>query len=480
MKKITKKVSQLFCGLLGVAFLATGCATVGNIKNTETEVIYNGNAVVSVGGYLYYGNSLADIENFSGDSDYTKSAKLSYLARLNTNIERNATSKDYSPKNVENVSKEVAGQKNNFMFVYENYIYYVTPKREQETNSDGKLENQFTHSVIYRSKLNGDSKKKLYTTSADISNIEVLKHTDGKYYIVFLAGSDLVKISIGNKCKVSTIATDVTSVGLPKTYQKDLEQSTLSWNGNIYYTTTRKDENNSDISGTTVYKVSVAGGEAKQVWTKQGSTLTIVGREKDNLYYTIGSVSYVLDTNKEETIVMDGDEYSICGATISDVNLIATSEVDYGVVFTSNNKINYMTRYGNSGTINFVSNNEPLTATIKAVSGRRVYLVSETGIYSADISKVFEQDSRGEIAVECETLVSMTKISQELFGFDGKYVYYYATLEDIEEDEEGSEEESKEDKSITDQDSNLYLYRARIAKSGDYELLSYTEISSRH
>ena len=180
-----KKITKLLCGILGVAFLATGCATVGNIKNSDNELIYNGNAAVMVDGYLYYGNSFADItaDTFKNLNDYKNSAKLSYLARLNTNIELAATSNNYSPKKVEKVAEEVVGQKNQFMFVLGQYVYYTTPKKEQSTNSDNKLEYQFSYSTICRSKLNGDDRKELYKTEAEITKIEVLKYS-GKYYIV--------------------------------------------------------------------------------------------------------------------------------------------------------------------------------------------------------------------------------------------------------------------------------------------------------
>ena len=76
-----KKITKLLCGILGVAFLATGCATVGNIKNSDSELIYNGNAAVMVNGYLYYGNAFTDIngDSFKNLNNYKESAKLSFF-----------------------------------------------------------------------------------------------------------------------------------------------------------------------------------------------------------------------------------------------------------------------------------------------------------------------------------------------------------------------------------------------------------------
>ena len=49
-----KKTTKLLCGLLGVGFLLTGCATVSTIKNKDSELIFNGNSAVMINdSYLY-------------------------------------------------------------------------------------------------------------------------------------------------------------------------------------------------------------------------------------------------------------------------------------------------------------------------------------------------------------------------------------------------------------------------------------------
>ena len=92
-----KKFLKVLCFIFGFGFLLAGCATVGNITNSNSEIIYNGNSAVLVDGYLYYGNAFADISGFSSDRDYKTNARVSYLARLNTNA-LEAKSEDYSPK----------------------------------------------------------------------------------------------------------------------------------------------------------------------------------------------------------------------------------------------------------------------------------------------------------------------------------------------------------------------------------------------
>ena len=462
-----KKISKVLCGILGVAFLATGCATVSNIKNSSSEVVYNGNAAVMVDGYLYYGNSFADYTAFSKDKDYTNSAKLSYLARLNTNINLASKTNDYSPKKVEKVEEEVVGQANGFMFVLGNYVYYTTPKREQETNSEDKLEYKFSHRKIYRSRLNGDKKSEVYTTDDDITQIEVLK-SGNKYYLVFLAGSKLVKIQLGDKTKATTISKDVTSVAIPKTYEKNKEQSTLDWNGYVYYTKTKSDEDN-NLSGTYLYKMALSSNTEKEVGGKQGKTISLVGRERDVIFYTIDSKTYKLDTNTQGQIVVDSNNYLFYETAISSINLVASSQRVCGYLFISDSNLVYKDVEGNSAVLTF-KRDDTTFSSVTFVNGRHIYFETSSGIYRADLSELTITNGVGQ-NVECTMIVEMTSIKENMVAFDGRYVYFYAQLQDETEDE-----------SITDKDANYYLYRAKVTANGQsaYQLLSYTSTKTRH
>ena len=254
-----KKLTKILCCVLGLGFLLGGCATVSNISNSNPELIYNGNSAVMVDGYLYYGNAFSDTSAFSSNSDYSNAARVGYLARLNTNIDVMAKDKDYSPRNVENVASEVVGYENNFMFVLGNYIYYATPYTGISENADGESGHYYNYTTIYRSRLNGDNKTRLYTTNGEISQIEVLKFGEN-YYIVLLAGGRLVKIQISGRTSSTVLAENVESAAIPKTYQQNVIGSSLDWNGNIYFTTTRSDEDNSDLNGSELKKVSIRPG----------------------------------------------------------------------------------------------------------------------------------------------------------------------------------------------------------------------------
>lgn len=474
-----KKTTRLICGILGLGFLLTGCATVSTIKNQDPELVYIGNSAVMINdSYLYFGNAFADYTTFETDSDYKTSAKLSYLARLNAGAELSAKGIDYSPKKVETVAKEVVSQEKSFMFALGNYIYYLTPNRKKFENSDGKLEQYYSYSTLYRSKLNGNSKKAIYTTEAEVSEIEVLKYNN-KYYLVMLTGTKLIKFELGKKVKRSTIAEDVASVALPETYEKNKVGSTLDWNGFIYYTKTRTDDDNSDVSGTSIRKTSIAGGTDVEVGGGQGQTLSLVGREKDIIFYTYNGETYKVDTNQNSQIVVGSVSDLYSSSAISNIYEVFGDRV-LGYIYTSNSATIFKTDAGLSGTLTFNYDSTALSDyNVLLVSGRTIYLSTTSAIYCADVSSAF--DGNGG-SINCRAIVKLADssiYSGSLYAFDGRYIYYYAKLQDLETDDESSEEET-----VTD--DNYYLYRTKIGTDADqepktpYELLSLTKNSNRH
>jgi len=465
-----KKWTKILCCVFMFALILTGCATVSNINNVEKEVIFNGNSAVMVGEHLYFGNSFASYDKFTSDGDYKASAKKSYLARLNT-ANKISVENDFSPVGVENVAEEVAAHGKSFMFVLGQDIYYATPNRQKATNSEGETGNYFNYTTLYRSKLNGDKKTKLYTTNGEVSNIEVLKF-EGKYYIVLLAGESLVKIDLSNG-KSFELAKGVKSVALPKTYQKNKVGSTLNWNGYIYYTIDRKDEDNESISGTSVYRVLISNAEQEYVVHNQGVSVSFVGRERDVIFYTKGSEIYVSDLtgNNDRNAFVNTQKRFYSASTISGLSVVCASGANVsennvlGYVFMNNSKLCY-SKDGATGNVKFTNEigTEISSYKVLMITGQTAYLSTTSCIFKADLSSVFKGQNS---TVTCTTLVEMEGIYDGAFyAFDGKYIYFFAQLQKI---ETGSEEESAE------ADENYYLYRTKVDLNENlvnYQLIS--------
>lgn len=474
-----KKLTKILCCVLGLGFLLGGCATVSNISNSNPELIYNGNSAVMVDGYLYYGNAFSDTSAFSSNSDYSNAARVGYLARLNTNIDLMAKDKDYSPRNVENVASEVVGYENNFMFVLGNYIYYATPYTGISENADGESGHYYNYTTIYRSRLNGDNKTRLYTTNGEISQIEVLKFGEN-YYIVLLAGGRLVKIQISGRTSSTVLAENVESAAIPKTYQQNVIGSSLDWNGNIYFTTTRSDEDNSDLNGSELKKVSITDNTESTVYHQQDVTITFLGRDKDVVFFSRANEVYMTDFGKDDlaNAVSDPQKRVYAGSTISNLMALGTENGTVGYTFNdSNSNLLYVSSDGKrTGAITLQNDGSPLSGyNILFTTGRTIYISTTTGIYSADLSPAFNGNG-GPVSVNCTTVVTMTAIYDgSLYAYDGRYIYFYAQLEEVELEDEDETPET---------DSNYYLYRTRAVKSSSsdadpYQLLGRTQITSR-
>ncbi len=497
-----KKWAKFLCcfALLG-AFLVgglAGCGTVSNIKNKSNELIYNGNAATLVeaneGDFLYFANAFATAP--TNGSEYSAAKKYSYLARVNSKLDsKNAY---FSPKNVENFSSEVAGYDDSFMFVLGQNIYYATPNRQKVvTETDGKKDEayHFEYTCIYKSSLNGDHKKKLLTTTSEISKIEVLKSED-KYYLVVLAGEKLVAINLSND-KVQTLATGVKSVALPKTYQKDVAGSTEEWNGQIYFTTSPENTSGSGASTVVVNKIAVNAtneDEAEELYF-QGS-VTFVARERDVVFFldTLPNGQpkiYMIDLkdqNEKSAFLANSprrkiayEGTSVSATTISDLHAVTNTKYYngnkqinvLGYVFKADSAWRFLSTDGKDGTITF--SEDLSSAKALFVEGGRIYFSTTTGLYRADLTKLFLGSST---EVQAEKFVTMTDISGSgLFAYYDDNLYFYAKLQEIPEDLKDEDEEEDEENAETD--DNFYLYRANVNRTDDFELLGQTTIESR-
>lgn len=470
-----KKITKLLCGVLGLGFLLAGCGSNGDIKNSSSEIVYNGTSAVMVDGHLFYGNAFSDITTFTDDNSYKTAAKLSYLARLNTNA-LSSDGKDYSPENTTNLSELVSSYSKATMFALGDYVYYATPNREEISGDDG-VAHKYNYTTFYRVNINGGSAQKLYTTEGEVSQLEVLKH-DGKYYVVIFAGSKLVKFEIGeNVGGVQTIAEDVKSVAMPKTYQQEKLGSSLDFNGYVYYTTTRTVDGYEGASGTTFNRVLLTSAEGKEM-SSTTKTISLVGREKDVVFFTCDSETFSIDlsNNTAKNAFTAGTQDLYYSGTLSNISLIATANKNHGYLFNSNSKLVYKPTDGGARVVKFNDNSNPISSyNILATDGTAMYLSTKTAIYKADFAKI---DLDGNI--ECETIIKMTAIYEgSLYAYDGKYIYFYAQLENT---QENIDEETK----IIDTDANYYLYRVKADVNPDaetqetYQLLSKTETQQRH
>ncbi len=488
-----KKFLIVICCILSFGFVLAGCSTVSMITNENNELIYNGNAGVTIGDYLYFGNSYNEVSSLSDMSGLRDVRKSSYLARINLeNI--NAKGQNFTPNGVEKVNSEAVAQENQFMFAIGNYIYYLKPDVHRYTTDDG-ASYQFGYSVLCSVKLNGDGNREIYTYQGEVAEIEVLKY-DGRYYVVAFAGDQLFATRLNNgKGSTKVLGEGVTSVAIPKTQGAELDGYSDEWNGKIYFTDT--DEN--DVSKVKEVAVTADGTEDAEVIGDKNGTVSFVYRQNDLIFYTYtsGSTTRTYYNNvktlsgeyyKNEIILVD-NAHEFSSATISNVFVLQYGTPFETVVYTANSAIYYKNTMNGSGrvTISDDSGNDVSSATIMVVDDRLAYLISSTGIYEVDFARL--TTGSGDISITpTKTVATMTSINTTLYSYDGEYIYFYAGLEALtdeeqelinNEKEEAGIEVSDEEEDITSLDDGTYLYRVSIA-TGDTQLLGITDYEERH
>ncbi len=488
-----KKFLIVICCILSFGFVLAGCSTVSMITNENNELIYNGNAGVTIGDYLYFGNSYNEVSSLSDMSGLRDVRKSSYLARINLeNI--NAKGQNFTPNGVEKVNSEAVAQENQFMFAIGNYIYYLKPDVHRYTTDDG-ASYQFGYSVLCSVKLNGDGNREIYTYQGEVAEIEVLKY-DGRYYVVAFAGDQLFATRLNNgKGSTKVLGEGVTSVAIPKTQGAELDGYSDEWNGKIYFTDT--DEN--DVSKVKEVAVTADGTEDAEVIGDKNGTVSFVYRQNDLIFYTYtsGSATRTYYNNvkalsgeyyKNEIILVD-NAHEFSSATISNVFVLQYGTPFETVVYTANSAVYYKNSMNGSGrvTISDDAGNSLSSATIMVVDDRLAYLISSTGIYEVDFARL--TTGSGDISITpTKTVATMTSINTTLYSYDGEYIYFYAGLEALTEEEqdlinnekeEAGIEVSDEEEDITSLDDGTYLYRVSIA-TGNTQLLGITDYEERH
>ena len=488
-----KKILMAICCFLTLGFILTGCATVSGIKNENTELIYSGNAAVMVSDYLYYGNSYTDISSYKTMDELNSAKNVSYLARYNFNNEREAKGNNFTPLGNEKVNSEVIATDYQFMFVIGDHIYFLKPD-EHRFGDNSSTSQQFAYPVLTSSTLDGNHLNGFYEFRAEITQIEVLKY-DGKYYVVALAGETLVSIELNNGGGTATIlAENVSSAAIPETYNSELVGQTSDWNGKIYYVATDDDNN------TSINQIYVNDADSNQtVYGKNNGTVTFLYRQNDIIVYSNQdqySHTFVyyndvsVNSSRDDIILVDEDHR--LSTTASDIILV-NGAYDTFIYDGSNGKMFKNTRGGNGSlTINNESDTAISDYTIMFVNDKTAYLVTSTNIYEVDLTSITQTNATGDITLTAKTITTMTEIvtSGELYSYYDGYIYYYAQLEELSDEEQeliNSEKEEagievtedEEETAITDTDAGRYLYRVRI-NDGVYELIGTTTYEERH
>ena len=474
MKK--KNVIKICGAVLAMPLMLAGCATVGDVIDPATnksiyfeDITCFGGSAMQIGDYLYYGNTytaVSDAQSF----DYAGASREGYLARMD--ISEGLTSDGKAPAGtLETVNGKLAGYNNQYMFAYQNYLYFTSANEHKDSSN----KNYYDRVSVFRVKFNGDDMSELFTTRYDESSfIKAVEGSDGNGYIVTYSETedrsqasssqnkiyDVSVMKIGDKLgKREVVATNVTSAVV--------DENKNSKNKDLFYAKASE----KGQATTEVYSLDLATGKSKQIETRPASSTTLIAKTNDELFYSYKYSSSGNEVYKTDLNGFGENEMMVIGAetdkfyaytTIKNVYPVATGNTLFeGYIFVGDSSLMYYNNHTEKATRLLASSG---FTDILFVDGNFIYYSTDKSI--GRIS--FKPNTNGEYAPQ--TLVEMTSIVSGKYAYVNGYIYFYAKYEPVTEyDEDGNEIKYETDESN-------YMYRIKVGDPEDnvskYQLVS--------
>lgn len=227
-----KKFSNfIICLLLCVfAFGVVGCKKKDVDNNfhpaSEDVVKGNGGLVVRKGEYVYFANGFQKVSDLSSDQQNASFVRGGlYVAKLTNDDFVRDDDGLVTSDSMRVVSSKLAGYDATNLFVFGDYLYFVSPSNEKESGKLSSSEWAKDRSVFYSVKLsNFDDVQEIYQANVKHENLSFqYYYKDGKpYLLVYEKGEDLngdgntnmlKRIDVtAKKNKVSVVASNVSSV----------------------------------------------------------------------------------------------------------------------------------------------------------------------------------------------------------------------------------------------------------------------------
>lgn len=229
-----KKFSNfIICLLLCVfAFGAFACKAKqpdnGFHPASDDIVVGNGGMVVRKGEYVYFSNGFQMVSELTEEQRNGSFVKGGlYVAKLQNDDFVRGLDGYVTSDSMRVVNTKLAGYDATDLFVFGDYLYFVSPSNEDESGKIGSSDWAKDRSVFYRVKLsNFDNVEKIYQANVKHENLQYqYYYENGKpYLLVYEKGEDLNGNGNNNmlyrvdveakksKNKVLTVASDVSSV----------------------------------------------------------------------------------------------------------------------------------------------------------------------------------------------------------------------------------------------------------------------------
>lgn len=417
MKKFT---SLLFLMLVACCFMFTGCsgATLTMPQNYN-NVSSNGGFVVETGNFLYFANSYKSYskltEGYQNDGDEVAQASIKRVEQ-EANAQKTLVLDEEEKIKFENVLNKIAGYETSNMFVVGEYLYFTSPNIHKNDSKDpdkyGKYE--FELSSLFRIKLDGSAFKELYTTETSTAKF-YLTGGENKTLIVFDDEKIMQLECYKNATNLKELATDVKSTVFPYDQQLDIT--------NIYYTVEREEE--SQFTGNVLKALDIKTGEIATVpgYSNNGETITLISYTGSRLFYTRTGLNVSALYSNDFTNGLSSQQvhkYEISsmkeGSSLKVISNVAGYDINC-FVYEYNNNI-YKQDLSATNDNAYVKLTNATDAKIAFVDGTYVYYTTADGIFRASA-----------LTGSIQQVSDLKTLNKDYIDFDGRYVYFYASLE---------------------------------------------------
>ena len=474
MKK--KNILKICGAVIAMPLVLVGCATVSDVIDPATnksvyfeEITNYGGSAMQIGDYLYYGNTytaVSDAQNF----DYAGASREGYLGRIN--LSDGVTSDGKAPSGtLENVNGKLAGYNNQYMFAYQNYLYFTSANEHKDSSN----KNYYDRVSVFRVKFNGDDMSELFTTRFDSSSfIKAVEGSDGNGYIVTYSETEDRNLASTSQNKIYDVSVMKIgdSLGKHEVVAKNVTSAVVdegkdSKNKNLFYTKASE----KGQSTTEVYSLDLATGKSTKIETRPGSSTTLIAKTNDQLFYSYNYRSSGNEVYKTALNDFSENELMVIGA-----------ETDKFYAYTSISKVYPVAKgntlfegyifVGDSSLMYYNNRTESVTRLLASSGFTDILFVEGDYIYystSTEIGRIsFKPNAQGEYT--SQTLVTMTSIVSGKYAYANGYIYFYAKYEPVTEyDADGNEIKYETDESN-------YMYRIKVGDPEDnvskYQLVS--------
>lgn len=397
MKKFAK---ILLCLIFVVcSFSLVGCKKKDDfVYPSKTDVtVGNGGLAVSKGGYLYYVNGYLPADEMKKQhASYTLGALM--IAKLDANGEIVKTSDgSLNDEYYRYMSHKLCGFEATNLYIFDNYLYFVSPCQENEQGHHGQWAKQLVE--FYRIKLDKSGKvEHIYQSKADSRDkVQYAFFDDDKTSLIVLDDTTLYKINASSHSKVR-ISKNVNSVAFPE--NNDYE--------NVFFTT-------NDEGTYKLYSLNAITGEKDEYGTTSTNSFTVEAVKGD--YVFINSDDYYQRSNiKEKTTFAD-----ICSSTDLYDSIAITDDGSVLIGVTANSiKFHY------EGSMQSTPAHDVVDADASSLT--IVGFVNNEVVYVDDQNVVKKVSYRLVDSTEITTIAKLDDLFVDHYDLDGNYLYFFKTI----------------------------------------------------